>query len=62
MDATTMKNHLLIITETFDVFKLVTTLRSAHLTQDEFRSIVFLSSKLPTTDPFERLCLFTRIS
>ncbi|KAJ3330216.1 potassium channel, sub T, member 2 [Blyttiomyces sp. JEL0837] len=57
----TMVGHILVCTGSFDVFKYVCTLRAAQLTDDDFRPIVFLCHRLPTSDEFALLRAFPSV-
>ncbi|TPX44523.1 hypothetical protein SeMB42_g01752 [Synchytrium endobioticum] len=60
-DASDMVGHFLICTKSFDMFRFVCTLRSAHLEEDETRKILFLCSRLPNKDEFTTLSQFPSI-
>ncbi|KAJ3147652.1 potassium channel, sub T, member 2 [Geranomyces variabilis] len=60
-DATTMTNHILIISGNLNVFRLICTLRSAHLTQKEFRSCLLLCPRDPTEEEFTALAQFPSV-
>ncbi|KAI8909194.1 hypothetical protein EDD86DRAFT_150601 [Gorgonomyces haynaldii] len=56
-----LKNHILVCTGDFNLFHFICTLRSAHLSQMEFKSILILCPHEPTMDEFRLLAQFPLI-
>lgn len=50
-----------ICTGNHELFRLICTLRSAHLIEDEFRTVLLLCPNTPTQEQFQRLCEFPDI-
>ncbi|TPX56518.1 hypothetical protein PhCBS80983_g04476 [Powellomyces hirtus] len=59
--ASTMTDHILICTGNYDLFRLVCTLRLAHLTQAEFKPVLLLCPSPPTHDDFTALAQFPNV-
>ncbi|KAI8907631.1 hypothetical protein DFJ77DRAFT_503775 [Powellomyces hirtus] len=59
--ASTMTDHILICTGNYDLFRLVCTLRLAHLTQAEFKPVLLLCPSPPTHDDFAALAQFPNV-
>ncbi|TPX62023.1 hypothetical protein SpCBS45565_g07077 [Spizellomyces sp. 'palustris'] len=57
-DASTMRKHLLVCSNDYALFRLMCTLRSAHLTEDEFKTILLLCPHLPSHEQFRALSEF----
>ncbi|KAK9763051.1 hypothetical protein K7432_010629 [Basidiobolus ranarum] len=53
-----MKGHILICAGDIDLFSLISTLRSAHITSEEYQDIVVLRSKKLSHDEFNSLRAF----
>ncbi|KAJ3036872.1 hypothetical protein HK097_003685 [Rhizophlyctis rosea] len=51
-DASHMKGHLLIATGCYNVFRLLCTLRSVHVSEDDFKPILFMCEREPTEEEF----------
>ncbi|KAJ3411259.1 potassium channel, sub T, member 1 [Chytridiales sp. JEL 0842] len=60
-DLTTMEDHILICTSMFNVAKFVMSIRASHRVDKEYKTLVFLCTRLPTTDEFKPLDLFPDI-
>ncbi|KND00276.1 uncharacterized protein SPPG_09209 [Spizellomyces punctatus DAOM BR117] len=57
-DASTMRKHLLVCSNDYALFRLMCTLRSAHLTEDEFKTVLLLCPHLPSREQFRALSEF----
>jgi hypothetical protein len=57
-DATKWKGHILVCTNSFDVFEFVATLRSSSVTAEEYKRILFLAPQEPNSEDFAYLLQF----
>ncbi|KAI9143121.1 calcium-activated BK potassium channel alpha subunit-domain-containing protein [Paraphysoderma sedebokerense] len=60
-NASHLYRHIIACTQNYNVFRIVCTLRIAHLKPDEIRPIVFLRTVLPTEEEFEPLKTFPHV-
>ena len=60
-DFTELTKHVLVLTDTFDWFKFVCTMRSAQITRHDFRTIVFLASRAPNESEFQYFRIFPKV-
>ena len=60
-DTTEMGHYILVLSNSFDIFRFVVTLRSSNLTASEFKPIVIMSNHQPSPIQYERLRIFPEI-
>ncbi|ORZ37521.1 hypothetical protein BCR44DRAFT_1034523 [Catenaria anguillulae PL171] len=56
-----MEDHIVVVTERWQLFRFLCTLRSAHIPVEDLRPILFFSSELPSMDDFQYLAAFPMI-
>lgn len=60
-NAAPLKDFILVLTRTFDVFRFLVTLRNVNLTASEFKPILFMSGVPPSQEEFEKLSMFPEV-
>ncbi|KAI8894303.1 hypothetical protein BC833DRAFT_624078 [Globomyces pollinis-pini] len=56
-----LKAFILVCTGDFHIFRLVCTLRSAHLTKSELKPLVIMCDRLPTSTEFQKFACFPEL-
>ena len=60
-NAEPLKDFILVLTRTFDVFRFLVTLRNVNLTASEFKPILFMSGVPPSQEEFDKLSMFPEV-
>ena len=61
-DASLETKNFLVCSSDYNLFRFISTLRSAHLSHNEIVLILVLCSRLPTDEEFARLRYFSKLS
>ncbi|KAJ3037639.1 potassium channel, sub T, member 2 [Rhizophlyctis rosea] len=59
--AADMVGHLLVATGSYNVFRLLTTLRSAHVDEEDFRPVLFMCNRAPNEEEFAGMAPFPMV-